>query len=220
MDIDFDFFSTLNPELHPLAIRISGIKESISLISPLNLLNYCFDKKKFENEKEKEEFKLLKGKDDEITFFGRIIQKYLLSCLKNENEQIFEDCSKIARKFWCNGEEDGRRKQIQFHYFLMNLFDESDRSDVLQTSIMTANLPYFIDSKFKIRKKIELLKLSLKSLGIGIGGDRAGIDSNINDSSVPKLISICKSELDGHTPTFLIEFLKNEIFEMIKDLFL
>eukprot|EP01080_Neovahlkampfia_damariscottae_P005097 gene5097-8696_t len=208
LDIDFDFFSTLNPELHPLSIRVSGMETSRSLISPLNLLNYCYKKNihKF-NERQIEEFKYLKKNNDEISFFGKIVEKYLVSCLRNENEQIFEDCSKISRMFWCNDEEDGRKKQIQFHYFLINLFELEDRNEILQTCIMTANLPYFIDSEFKIRKKMKMLKNVLNQMGL-------------SSSSPPKLISLCKSELDGHTPKFLIDFLKNEIFEMLNELFI
>jgi hypothetical protein len=203
LDIDFDFFSTNNPDLHPIAVEFGDTSKAIRSVSSLGLMNYC--PQKIEKFPALEQLKYKRSpKQHRYTTISNVLRLKLLPCLRNKNEEIFLRCSKVARQFWCKGEQDAKLVHLELHQFMHGNVKFKHHEYIIEQASMVGNLPYFIDEPHSIRLKMKKLKNVLQQIGL---------------VKAPKLISLCRSETDGHTPKFLIEFLKNEIYEMLGELF-
>ena len=203
LDIDFDYFSSNNPGLSELSLFMESEKLATQILKVLDSNHY--KNKKFKNLPNSIQKQLQKIKRTENEKILLILHAFLFKCFGIEKKHKFFKCSQNSRILW-NGEGNIKKLQWEMNEFMISQFEldsESEKQDIIRKYFSSPYLPYFVLSENEIRKKIGKLRNFFKGL-------------NIKKNQL-KFISLAKSKTCGHTPAFLINFIKWEIYQFLED---
>ena len=216
LDIDYDYFSTKNPFLDSLTKYFDNKQQTKNALSIFHPNNYCLSNIKLYGLEHLNKLKTSiyqnkrEGKKD--FWINRILHKHLYICfLGDKTELEFSKCSKISKKLWCKGMKEATKFQLHFKEYMDFVKDVeekdsiSDVGDLIQDASTAMSLPESNKSFWQIRKEMMNLKSFLLEIGL---------------NSPSEFISLAQSIDCGHTPKYMIEFIKYELYEMLNSLLL
>lgn len=226
LNIDLDYLSTENPMEHLLLNYYNISQEQAYKFAAIyDPLNYCFDKVKdfpveitnrFHTISSSDKYSRIKSRHYSILTI--LIAQFLPTKKKTIPDDEFRDVMTLADHLWCRTDDSSLLSILMEYKHFLEKSIEMDKNRKLPSvdylkfpkipklidSI--AHLPYHVSTIPEIRDRVKDLKSFLFLNDFKKGG-------------IDPLITIARSETDGHSPFSQVNFLLNEVYNMLYELY-
>lgn len=226
LNIDLDYFSTENPMEH-LLLNFYNItqQQAFRFAHAFELSNYCMDKIQDFPDEVRAKFPRMSSnhKESRIKYRGyqvlsMVIGNFLPSEQTNYTDAEFRELITFAEHLWCRDGANLTNILVDLKHFMeeamivdetrkLPKFESMHFPSVLSMIDSIAHLPFHVSNTQEIKDRFKDLKHLFWINDLKKGG-------------ITPLITISRSETDGHTPFHQVNFLLNELFNLLYELWI